>query len=235
MSDLRFSFPACVVAGKGEITPDDVGLMRRHMWPEGITSRSQAAMAIALDDVCPLKCPEWTELLVESVTAFVVGDESADGVVTGETAGWLLERLSDDATVRTQTGLSILLHVLETARQVPDFLSATVLNQVRLALLPEPRGPRAQGRGGGTAVTQDDLAFVWRVLRSALDRGAFRLSRGERLVLNAIDRLGSPEEHHPGWVEMIALARLAAEKPTIRTEAWLALVTPHMAANDEAA
>ena len=235
MSDLRFSFPACVVAGKGEITPDDVGLMRRHMWPEGITSRSQAAMAIALDDVCPLKCPEWTEFLVESVAAFVVGDESADGVVTGETAGWLLEWLTADATVRSPTGLSILLHVLESAKQVPDFLSAVVLNQVRLALLPEPRGAYAEARNGAGAVTQDDLAFVWRILRSALHRGSLRLSRPERHVLDAIDHLGSPEEHHAGWLEMMALARLASDKPNIRTESWLTLVTPHVPANHQAA
>ncbi|HEV7437588.1 MAG TPA: hypothetical protein VGO22_22410 [Pseudorhizobium sp.] len=235
MSDLRFSFPACVVAGKGEIVPDDVGLMRRYMWPDGLTSRWQAAMAIALDDCCPVRCPEWTEFLVETVTAFVVRGESRNGVVTGETAGWLLERLAVSGTVRSQTGLSILLHVLETARQVPDFLSAVVLNQIRLALLPMPRGPYAEGRSAGNAVTACDLAFVWQVLRSALDRGSFQLSGTEWLVLKAIDDLGSPKEHHPGWVELMTLAPIALEKPCNQSEMWLKLVTSQRHNADEAA
>lgn len=211
MSDLRFSFPACVIAGKGEITPNDLGLIRQHMWPQGITSRMQAAMAIALDDCCPARCPEWTAFLVEAVADFVVRQEARDGRVSGETAGWLLERLADGGEIRSRAGLEILLHVLETARHVPNFLSAVVLNQLRLALLPEPCGHYARRRDAGRAVTKRDLSFIWRVLRSALDRGRLQLSRQERLVLEAIDRLAGPEDHHPGWHDMVTLARIGPD------------------------
>lgn len=216
MSDLRFSFPACVVAGKGEITPSDVALIRRHMWPEGIGSRWQAAMAIALDESCPARCPEWTNFLVESVTDFVVRRDSVDETVSGETAGWLLERVADAGVVRTKAGLEILLHVLETARHVPDFLSALVLNQARLALLPEPCGPYARSRDAGSAVTVRDLSFIWRLLRSALDRGRLELSRQECLVLHAIDRLGAPEDHHPGWREIMLLVKIGRDAAAVR-------------------
>ncbi|HEX2146204.1 MAG TPA: hypothetical protein VHG11_00945 [Pseudorhizobium sp.] len=209
MSDLRFSFPACVIAGKGEIMPNDVRLMRQLMWPEGITSRLQATMAIALDECCPRRCPEWTNFLVEAITGFVVGVDSTNRVVTGETAGWLLEQLAQGAEVRTDTGVEIILHVLETAERVPDFLSATMLNQLRLALLPEPRGPYARRRSAGAAITKQDLGYVWRILRSALDRGQLQLSRTERLVLAAIDGLGNPAEHHVGWREIVRLSRTA--------------------------
>lgn len=223
MSDLRFSFPACVIAGKGEITPDDVGLMRRHLWPEGIDTRHKASMAIALDDVCSTRCPEWTAFLVESVAAFVVWKGSAAGEVSGETAGWLLERLSEGGAIRSEAGLDILLHVLELAGDVPDFLSAVALNQVRLALLPEPRGAYAARRRGGSRVTKTDLALIWRILRGAVDRGRLHLSRPERLVLAEIDRLGTPEQHHPGWREMVVLAQIASHGPTVEADAWVGL------------
>jgi len=221
MSDLRFSFPACLVAGKGQITPDDVGLMRRHMWPEGICSRQQAIMAIALDNCCETRCPEWTTYLVEAITDFVVWRESADGVVSGETAGWLLECLAERGAIPSQAGLDILLHILDVAREVPRFLSAAALNQLRLALLPQPQGAYAHRRSGENAVTKSDLAYIWRVLRSALDRGCLRLSRAERLILQAIDQLATAADHHPGWRETMALVEFVPQSGDIRTTAWL--------------
>jgi hypothetical protein len=221
MSDLRFSFPACVIAGKGQITPDDVGLMQRQMWPEGISSRQQAAMAIALDDCCVIRCPEWTAYLVDAVAAFVVWRQPTPGTVSGETAGWLLEQLADQGVVRSQAGLDILVRVLDLADKVPAFLSAVTLGQVRLALLAEPQGAYAFRRVGGSGVTKFDLAFIWRVLRGAVDRGCVQLSRGERLVLQAIDGLASPADHHPAWREMMALTKQPKQPDGASAEAWL--------------
>lgn len=223
MSDLRFSFPACVIAGKGRITPDDVTLLRRITWPDGIRSRQEAAMALQLDKCCSTSCPEWSVYLAEAVTDFVVWRELPTSVVSGETAGWLLATLADGGAIRSRSGLEILLNVLDIAKDVPHFLSSLALNQVRLALLPEQRGIYAQLRGGGSAVSKSDLAFIWRVLRSALDRGCLHLSRAERLVLQQIDRIGDAGKHHPGWHEMMALARIASDATGFSTRAWLTL------------
>lgn len=210
MSDLRFSFPASVIAAKGEIARDDVILLRCHLWPEGITSRLQASMAIALDACCSAQCPEWRVFLVEAITAFVVGCDSQDGEVTGSTAGWLLEWLAERGVLRSETALDIVLHVLETAHEAPHFLSALALNQLRLALLPEPIGPYAAERdaAGAKGVAAADIAFIWRVLRRSVERGCMHLSRAEQLVLAAIDGLAPPEEHHPDWRDILAVAQV---------------------------
>lgn len=212
MSDLRFSFPASVIAAKGEITRDDVILLRCHLWPEGITSRLQASMAIALDACCSAQCSEWRVFLVEAITAFVVGCDSQDGEVTGSTAGWLLEWLAERGVLRSEAALDIVLHVLETAHEAPHFLSALALNQLRLALLPEPIGPYAAERDAagakGGAVAAADIAFIWRVLRRSVERGCMHLSRAEQLVLAAIDGLARLEEHHPDWRDILAVAQV---------------------------
>lgn len=218
MSDLRFSFPACVIAGKNRITPEDVGLLRRHLWPEGIRSRQHAAMALALHECCDSHCPEWGIYLVEAVTDFVVWRESPTGEVSGETAGWLLEWLTEAGAVRVSAGLEILLHVLEVARAVPAFLSAATLNQLRLAMLPEPRGTYAERRGEGLGVSRDDLAFVWRVLRSGIDRGARDLSPAERRILNDIHLLAAPKDHHHGWRELVTLATNEPKTREVRVD-----------------
>lgn len=223
MSDLRFSFPACVIAGKGRITPDDVTLLHRTVWPDGFRSRQDAAMALLLDECCGDSCPEWNVYLVQAVSDYVVWRELPTSVVSGETAGWLLAMLADHGAIRSQSGLEILLSVLDVARDVPHYLSACALNQVRLAILPQPRGAYAQLRENGSAVVKSDLALVWRVLRSALDRGRLHLSRTERLVLRQIDRIGAVGRHHPGWREMMALAHIASDAADLNARAWLTL------------
>lgn len=223
MSDLRFSFPACVIAGKGEITPDDVGLMRRHMWPDGIISRYQASMAIALHDCCAAHCPEWTEYLIEAIAEFVVWYDSPDAGVSSESAGWLLERLSDGGAVRSPVGLEIILHVIDIAPRVPGFFSAAALNQLRLALLPEPCGAHALQRPAGRAVTKEDIAYLWRILRRAVDGDTITLARGELLVLGQIERLCETEDNHPGWRDVALLAEMASRSDDVRVGEWLRL------------
>ncbi|MFN7101365.1 MAG: hypothetical protein ACK4N1_01970 [Pseudorhizobium sp.] len=175
-------------------------------------------MALALHECCDSHCPEWAIYLVEAVTDFVVWRESPTGEVSGETAGWLLEWLTEAGAVRVSAGLEILLHVLEVARAVPAFLSAATLNQLRLAMLPEPRGAYADRRAKGRGVSRDDLAFVWRVLRSGIDRGAGDLSRAERRILNEIHLLADPKDHHQGWRELITLAMNEPETREIRID-----------------
>ena len=36
MSEFRLAFPACVIAGKHRLTAEDISLLRKHTFPEGI-------------------------------------------------------------------------------------------------------------------------------------------------------------------------------------------------------
>src|SRR5690606_25796266 len=114
---------------------------------------------------------------------------------------------SEHGTIYSQAGLDIVLRVLDLAGDVPSFLSATALNQVRLALLPEPRGAYAIRRCGDDTVTRSDLAFIWRVLRSSVERGCLNLSNSEKLILQNIDLHAAPRDNQCGWRELMALTQ----------------------------
>ncbi len=36
MSEFRLAFPACVIAGKHRLTAEDIGLLRKHSFPDGV-------------------------------------------------------------------------------------------------------------------------------------------------------------------------------------------------------
>ncbi len=42
MSGFRFSFPACVIAGKGRIAADDILMLRKYAFPDGVRSSEDA-------------------------------------------------------------------------------------------------------------------------------------------------------------------------------------------------
>jgi hypothetical protein len=210
MSEYRFSFPACIIAGKGRIDREDVILMRKYAFPDGIACPDDADTLLALHRACPSQCAEWERYFVESLTSFVVHEISPKDSFDEAKADWLMDTLASDGVVPTPLELELLLHAMEVAADVPDRLSAFALDQVRSALLAGSHGGYAVSRPPADAVTLYDLAYIWRVLRRAVHHGRLVASRRESDVLVEIDMLASPFHNHPGWSEL--MAQVAAQK-----------------------
>ncbi|KGE00618.1 MULTISPECIES: hypothetical protein [Rhizobium/Agrobacterium group] len=229
MSGFRFSFPACVIAGKGRIVADDVLMLRKYAFPDGIRSSNDALALFALNEACPESGPEWTAYFIESLTMFLVYGSTPEGVIDDGKAAWLMRTITTDGAIHSALELELLLHTMEVASEVPESLSAFVLDQVRLALGPDPRGAYHAGRPAAEGISAYDLAYIWRVLRGALERGRLVLSPLEALVLREIDRLAAPSDHHPAWREMMA-AVVMVERPKemLRAKRWLAIDDRHL-------
>lgn len=229
MSGFRFSFPACAIAGKGRITADDVLMLRKYAFPDGIRSSDDALMLFALNEACPESGPEWTTYFVESLTMFLVHGSTPAGVIDDGKAGWLMRAIASDGAIHSALELELLLHAMEVASEVPESLSAFLLDQVRLALVPDACGAYHAGRPAAEGISAYDLAYIWRVLRGALQRGRLMLSPLEALVLREIDRLAAPSDHHPVWREMMA-AVVMVERPRemLRTKRWLSIDDRHL-------
>ncbi|WP_105382326.1 hypothetical protein [Neorhizobium alkalisoli] len=236
MSGFRFSFPACVTAGKGRIDADDILMLRRYAFPEGIGSFDDALTLLALNEECREHGPEWASYFVESLTMFLVRDCAPRGIVDEVKAGWLMRTITTDCAVRSPVELELLLHVMEVAPEVPESLSAFALDQVRLALQVDARGAYHAIRPASPGIAVHDLAYIWRVLRSALDRGRLMLSPLETVVLREIDALADASAHHPAWREMIeAIVTLDRPRRALRSAPWLITNDVHSSSDELAA
>ena len=224
MSGFRFSFPACVIAGKGRIEADDVLMLRKYAFPDGIQSSEDALALFALNECCPGSGSEWAGYFVESLTTFLVRDSEPTDIINDGKAGWLMRTIATDGAIHSELELELLLHVMEVASEVPESLSAFALDQLRLAMTHDARGAYHKSRPAAEGITAHDLAYIWRVLRGALERGRLMLSPIEAQVLREIDSLAVPSAHHPAWCEMMA-AVMMLERPreTLRTKRWLAI------------
>lgn len=222
MSGFRFSFPACVVAGKGRIVADDIFMLRRYAFPDGIRSCEDVLTLFAIHESSPERSPEWTAYFVESLTAYLVHGTEPAGIIDEAKAGWLMRTIAADGAVRSAPELEFLLHAMEVASEVPESLSAFALDQIRLALDPDARGAYHASRPAAEGITAHDLAYVWRVLRGALERGRLMLSPLEARVLREIDELAAPSAHHPAWREMMeAIVTPDQPREALRSERWL--------------
>jgi hypothetical protein len=210
MSEYRFSFPACMIVGKGRIDREDVILMRKYTFPDGIACSGDADALLALHRACQDPCAEWERYFVESLTSFVVHEVSPQGSFDEAKAEWLIDMLACDGVVPTPLELELLVHAMEVAADVPDRLSAFALDQLRHALLATDQGGYAESRPPADAVTLYDLAYVWRVLRRAVHCGQLVASPRETDVLVEINMLASSGHNHPGWYEL--MTQVAAQK-----------------------
>lgn len=232
MSGFRFSFPACVIAGKGRIVTDDILMLRKYAFPDGIRSSEDALALFALNDSCPEPSPEWSTYFVESLATYL----TPTGRIDDAKAAWLMRTIAADGAVHSALELELLLHAMEVASDVPESLSAFALDQIRLAFEPGARGAYHAARPASAGITAYDLTYVWRVLRGAMERGRLMLSPLEALVLREIDEMADPEAHHPAWREMIA-AVVTYERPkeVLRSGPWLVTDAGHSLTEEAAA
>lgn len=78
----------------GEITLADVQSLHRDIIPDGIGSRDEADILIALDRAIGGKHVAWSAFALTAIVDFVVWQSRPTGMIDGEAARWLVGSLS---------------------------------------------------------------------------------------------------------------------------------------------
>ncbi len=223
MSDVRFSFPACVIAGKRRLDVDDLMMLRKHAFSDGIRTEDDARLLLAIHRACASSCPQWDCYVIENIAGYVVHKQHPRGWLDEANTNWLIDTLSVDKVVQEPLELEIILHALDMTASAPDRLYAFALEQMFVGLQPASRNAYAISRPSRhPGMDFADLHYLWRVLRSACEGGRLLMSSAERDILLAIDAMASPANHHAGWNSLAATLRLRAPVTNGRSkEPWL--------------
>lgn len=222
MGGIRFSFPASVIAGKGRIDRHDVLILRKYAFADGIRTYDDALLMLALSEMCPTHCDEWRPYFIESLSAFIIDIAPPAGRIDPLKSAWLMQALGLDGVVDNALNLEFLLHAMERADSCPDILSAFALDQLRLAVCDEPMGAYHSGRVSRDAISAKDIAYVWRILRSAVESGRLLLTPLEASILHVIQCFVEERDNHPGWdevMEHVTGAERSADR--LRSRPWL--------------
>ncbi len=101
------------------ITAEDVKHLHRDLLPEGISSHAVADALLALDRSLAAD-PSWADFLTPAIVDFAVWGLRPTGVITAETANWLLTALTIGDP--TPTALRILEEIAASAHEVDPAL-----------------------------------------------------------------------------------------------------------------
>lgn len=196
MSELRLSYPACVIAGKTRLTAEDVGILREHVFAGGLTSSQDAMILLAINSSCSNKCTEWHHYFIKTMTDFIVHCSDPQGTMDEWKADWLMAMISTRGVINSSIELDLLFHVIDISSRIPDNLSIFALEQIRLPITDEMgawagmRGSRQHG------LQKTDVMLIARVMSAIARSRGSRLTARERRILDQIGVLsGLPGDH----------------------------------------
>ncbi|MEZ2127437.1 MULTISPECIES: hypothetical protein [unclassified Sinorhizobium] len=222
MSEFRLSFPACIVAGKHRLATDDLLMLRKFTFPDGIRTCDDVVTVLALQNSCPEKCSEWDAFFVEALTEFIVHYTYPQGSLDEVNAAWLIKTFATDGVVNSVVELELLLHVVEVSAHVPGDLSAFVLDQLRIAVTDEVGAYHLSRPIARKGITRHDVDYVHRVLRRSTNNGGIALSPPEIAVLERIDMEMTAASCHPRWSDLIDAVHIRdMDKEEPRRSRWL--------------
>ena len=118
-------FTARVLESK-RISEYDVRILQRSILEDGIASRDEADVLIALDRAIGAAHPAWAAYLTGAVVEFVVWTSRPTGVVDSNTARWLAASLGC-GTGPTDTAARIAFEVVKEAERTDEILLAFVM------------------------------------------------------------------------------------------------------------
>jgi hypothetical protein len=194
-----------VLASK-RITAGMVRSLRATLYNDGVAEAGEVDRLFAMDEAATETDPSWTELFIEAVTDYIVEQVQPQGHVSDENANWLIDRISQDGTVKSTTELEMLVKVLEKAQSSPQRLVAFALSQVKKAVV-EGEGPLAHG---GTLtpgkVGRDEAELMRRILYAFGGDGNIAVTRAEAEVLFDINDATATADNDPAWNELFVKA-----------------------------
>jgi len=125
---IRWSIESFIhnAMGRGEIARADVHALRRDVFPNGIETRDEADLLIALDRALPEKDESWRGFLIQTVVEFVVWSSRPTGRVDRETAEWLIASLGC-GTGPSETAVAIAFEIVCEAEGSDEALVAWVM------------------------------------------------------------------------------------------------------------
>ncbi|MEQ1492246.1 MAG: hypothetical protein ABL932_17010 [Terricaulis sp.] len=214
------------LAADGVVTADEALEMRRIVFPDGVVSRDEAEMFIAVAARVANTDEEWTHAFVEAISDYVLSKGAYPGHVDEETTSWMMAHFGKDGPRETE--VEAVLKVIERAESAPE--SLCVFARDRIAALM-----------AGNAVGGAETELVRRCLYASSGSGRTSVTKEEARWMFALDAESDGRANDAAWGDLFVKAvlchlmgRRAPEvleaKSMMARQAWLNAPTPGMGA-----
>jgi hypothetical protein len=219
------------LAAAGKIGASDVIELRRAVFGDGGVTKQEAEALFDLVQKRPDVGEEWREFFVEALTDHIVNQVEPQGYVDEANARWLMNMVSRDNVIGSDTELDLLVKVMEKSVSVPESLELFVLHAVRDAVV-TGEGPTRHGPLVAGCISQAETEILRRVLYAAGGSGNVAVTRAEADILFDINDATLNVDNDPAWSDLFVKAianhvmavsgyQPAPREDTLRRSKWL--------------
>lgn len=202
MSELRLSYPACMLAEKSKFTAEDVTLIENRIFAGGLDAPGAIATLLALEHCNAGKCPEWDAFFVQILSDHVIHTMHPLGALSEAKVEWLRRVLSRGGLISSRNELEVLVRVMEMAGPQSRMLTGFALSQVWHAIIDGEGALASHNRGLWTAMGMKQLSYINRVLTALGNTKPFSLRDAEALFDPAHNLV--PDGQQTVWQEFVA-------------------------------
>jgi len=222
MRNLALQTLADQLAADGAVSAEEALEVRKAVFPDGVVSREEAEMLVALAARVANTDEAWTHAFVEAISDHVLQAGAYPGHVDEATTSWLVTRLGQDGPRETE--VAAVLKILERAESAPDYLSTFARSRISALLAGHPVGPA-------------EVDLVRRCLFASAGSGRIAVTEAEARWLFALDAESDGRGNDPAWRDVFVkgvlnylMARqapaLLEAKDMMARQAWLEAPTP---------
>jgi hypothetical protein len=205
MGELR-SLPIDQILRRRTIEFDDVLLIKRGLYEDGVVSPDEANLLFSMHQGCIENHADWPDLFIEAITDYVVVQEAPRGYLTAANACWLTGCVSKDSEIGTKVEIELVLRVLSDARWAPVSLSRLLLEQVKHAVV-RGTGPLRQGKSlVAGRISECEVELLRRILYAFGGGGRVAVTRTEADVLFDIDEAVAGSPPNAIWTDLFVKA-----------------------------
>jgi len=193
------------LAGKAEITEDDVLALRRDVFADGIADREEAEQVFRIERGASEKHPSWTAFYVDALTDHVVWKVEPKKYVSEDNARFLIDHIMADGRVQSASELELLINVLHWSLSCPEELAVLALEAVRDSVLDPDHAAYGAGRRPAV-IDAADVALIRKVTHAGGGGGGFTVTRHEAEILFELNDATIDADNDPAWRDLFVKA-----------------------------
>lgn len=189
-------------AADGQITSQEVLMLRREGWGDGIITRSEAEALFAINNALTERDAEWCDFFVEAIGEFVLNASPPRLQCSTEEADWLIGQIDADGAVESMVELEAMVRIIERAENTADRLKHYVLAQIEGEVL-SGRGPtRCGGELSATHISSAECRIIRRVVFASGGHGPAAVTRFDAEILFRLKDATLAEENAAEWDDL---------------------------------
>jgi hypothetical protein len=206
MYELRLPPEIQAIADKGHVGREDVLVLRRHVYFDGLVSPHDANAIFWLNEACPSGDAEWADFFVEAVTDHLINQQKPHGYLDQGNADFLARRILRDGRVTSHTELELLVNLIEKAAFVPESLRLVVFSEIKSAVLDGEGLLRGGKRLTPGAIIAAEVDLLQRVVYGLASEGNVHVTRAEAELLFDLNDTIVGAESHSEWRKLFVCA-----------------------------